>query len=328
MGRKRISDSHLPQRMYLRSGSYYFVDHLGKWHNLGRVYSKAMAEYVKFTDPDTPCRTISDLIDRYLKEVAPTKAESTYKGNLKQAKYLRAGLGHIHTDRLTTQLVYQYMDARGRTTPTSANRELSLLSHMYTKAIRWGAASYNPCLGVERFKEKPRDRYVTDAEFIAFRDFAGDLIAAYMDFKLLTGLRRKDILEMKLDQIKEDGIHCHISKGKKNQIFEWTPALIEAVENIKKLRRKIYGFYLFSPTQGINRGQKYTDDGFSSIWQRKMDKALKEGILSEKFTDHDIRAKSGSDTSLEHATKLLSHQSSKITQRHYRRQAEKVKPLK
>jgi len=90
MGRKRKTDRHLPERMYLKSGSYYFVDYLNKWHNLGRHYVKALAQYGQFTDPDKPCRTVSDLLDRYLVEVAPLKAENSYKANISGAKYIRA----------------------------------------------------------------------------------------------------------------------------------------------------------------------------------------------------------------------------------------------
>ena len=39
MGRKRIHDTHLPKRVYLRRGVYYFVDYLGKWHRLGTTMS-------------------------------------------------------------------------------------------------------------------------------------------------------------------------------------------------------------------------------------------------------------------------------------------------
>lgn len=45
-----------------------------------------------------------------------------------------------------------------------------------------------------------------------------------------------------------------------------------------------------------------------------MTKAIEHGVLKEKFNDHDIRAKSGSDTDLEHAAQLLSHENSKITE--------------
>ena len=48
--------------------------------------------------------------------------------------------------------------------------------------------------------------------------------------------------------------------------------------------------------------------GFSSIWQRKMKSALVEGVLKERFTDHDLRRKTASDLDdLEHAKKLLGH---------------------
>jgi len=80
MGRKRKTDNHLPKRMYLKSGSYYLVDYFNKWHNLGRVYVKAMAEYGRLTDPYKPCRTIGDLLDRYLLEVAPTKINYGIRG--------------------------------------------------------------------------------------------------------------------------------------------------------------------------------------------------------------------------------------------------------
>ena len=59
-----------------------------------------------------------------------------------------------------------------------------------------------------------------------------------------------------------------------------------------------------------------------------MCKALEKGVLSERFTDHDIRAKTGSDTDIDHAASLLAHLDAKTTQRHYRRKAEKVVPLK
>ncbi len=267
MGRRRKSHKHLPQRVYLRSGSYYFVDYLGKWHNLGRNYATAMAAYGQLASDSSSCQTVGDLIDRYMTEVAPTKAKRTHQDNLRQSKFLRAAFGSQDPRRITQQSVYAYMDARGKHSKVQANRERALLSHMYKKAIRWGIVSSNPCIGVERFQERPRDRYVEDWEYDAFRKFAGPLIAAYMNFKLLTGLRKGDILSIRLDQLKEDGIHVYVSKSRKSVIIEWTDALRQAVETIKRLRRQ--------PREGVSRfrthlfctrdGRPYTVDGFSSI---------------------------------------------------------------
>ncbi|ABO22866.1 tyrosine-type recombinase/integrase [Shewanella loihica] len=323
MGRRRKSDNHLPPKVYQRSGSYYFVDKDGKWIKLASSYPEAMVKYAEIVGDVGNLVTVSDLLDRYLREVAPLKAEASYKSNLAQSKFLRAGLGDIRVDELTPRHIYQYMDVRGKKGKTQTNREIAMLSHMLKYAIRWGLIDHNPCRSVMRFKETPRDRYIEDKEYKAFRDFAGPLIAAYMDFKLLTGLRKSDILKLRRDALKEDGIHVLINKTKRKIIISWSDHLRAAVQAIKDLPRPINSIYLFS----TRKGQPYTTDGFSSIWQRKMVKAMEKGILTERFTDHDVRAKTGSDAELEHATRLLAHLDAKVTQKHYRRKTAVVRPL-
>lgn len=327
MGRKRKTDKYLPERVYQRSGTYYFVDVDGKWNNLGKDYQSALIEYGHLTDTEKHCRTIGDLITRYLLEESPTKAADTHKTNLRQSKYLKAAFGLMRIEDLTPRAIYQYMDARGKTSKVRANRELAMLSHMYTKAVRWGFADLNPCLGIERFKEKPRKRYIKDHEYIAFRTFAGQPIAAYMDFKYVTGLRQKDVLNLRKSDIKDDGIHVLVSKTQEPLIIEWSPLLRAATQAALELQRTdkaIGSMYLFC----TRRGQPYTSDGFRAIWQRKMVKAIESGVLKERFRDHDLRGKTGSDTDLVHAQSLLAHLDSKTTERHYRLKTPVVKPLK
>ena len=325
MGRRRTKDQGLPKRVYLRSGTYWYVDYLGKWHKLGRSFREAMIVWSTIAHEDSPVRTMNDLIDRYMKEVAPKKAEATYQDNQKQAKLLKAAFGKLRPVTITARTVYQYMDIRGKKSQTRANRDVALLSHMFTKAIRWGVVDKNPCKGVERFKEKPRERYITDDEYFVFRAIAGDMLAVYMDFKLLSGLRQRDILKMRLDQLHDEGIHVQVSKTGKRIIIQWTEALTDAVEAIKQLRRRVGSLYLFA----TRAGQPYTSSGFASIWQRRMRKALKDGVLTERFTEHDLRAKTASDTNLTHAAELLAHGDTMVTDRHYRqRKPAVVTPLK
>ena len=59
-----------------------------------------------------------------------------------------------------------------------------------------------------------------------------------------------------------------------------------------------------------------------------MDKVLTKTIVTERFTEHDLRAKVASDTESEHARQLLGHANSEITERIYRRKAKTVKPCK
>ncbi len=327
MGRRRRKDKHLPERMYLRSGTYYFAEYgTNKWINLGRDYVKAMATYAVQTAEDGPCLTMSDLIKRYLHEIAPLKAERTYRDNVKQARYLRAFFGDMRLQDVTQPHIYKYRDERGKSSKVQANRELSLLSHMFKHAVMWGDLhhSANPCVSIQRFKEHARDRYIEDWEFDAFKDYAGPLIAAYMEFQYVTGFRQGDILAIRLEQLKDDGIHITIGKSGKKHIMDWSDGLHAAVSAIRQLERPVRGLYLFC----TRTGQPYTGDGFRSIWQRKMRSALETGILKERFCSHDIRAKAASDTDLQHAVELMTHQDGRITQKHYRRKPERVRPLR
>jgi len=59
------------------------------------------------------------------------------------------------------------------------------------------------------------------------------------------------------------------------------------------------------------------------MWQRFMDRVLSETKVTERFTEHDLRAKAGSDEgSLEKARALLQHADSRTTLRIYRRRPE------
>ncbi len=326
MGRPRKYNKQLPERMYPRSGTYYFVEYVtNKWINLGRDYVAAMTKYASLTADDATSFTVSDLIDRYLREVAPTKAPRTYRDNIKEARYLRRVFGDMFLTDVTKQHIYKYLDERGKRAPVRANREISLLAHMFKKAERWGDISHsqNPCVRIEKLKEKRRKRHVTDKEYLAYRKHAGPFIAAYLDVKYLTALRQGDLLSMSLSQLKDDGIHVTIGKTGKKVIFKWNPDLRAAVDVARRLPRPVKGMYLFCN----RRGQPYTGGGFRSIWQRRMKSALSSGVLKERFREHDIRAKSASDAKPDHACELLAHMDARTTETFYRRTPKVVHPM-
>ena len=70
--------------------------------------------------------------------------------------------------------------------------------------------------------------------------------------------------------------------------------------------------------------------GFNTIFYRAMSKVVKDekSGLTERFQFRDLRAKSASDDTAEAASKRLGHADSKITERVYRRKAERAKPLR
>ena len=82
------------------------------------------------------------------------------------------------------------------------------------------------------------------------------------------------------------------------------------------------------------RGEGYFDEetgatGWDSMWQRFMSRLLAETKITQRFTEHDLRGKVGSDAeSLERARQLLGHADRKITERVYRRKPELIRPLR
>jgi len=328
MGRKRQSGQDLPSRVYKKHGAYYFIDKDKKWHRLGKDFYEAMIKYAELNDQDIPCTTLSPIIDRYLKEIIPNKAPSTQRTNFEEVKLLRGVFGHMKPEEVEPQDIYKYMDARQA--PIRANRELALLSNIYSYAIRWGYAKDNPCKLVKRNKEKPRDRYVTDKEFWAVYDIAeySPVIQVAMMLTAITGLRSTDLRELKYSQCAEQGLVVTLSKTKnrtgKTIIFEWSDELKEIIDRSKKLhdtekkKAQITSMYILSN----RKGQPYTASGFKAMFRRTMLKAKEEGI--EWFQFRDIRAKAGSD---DEDGSLLGHSDTKTLNKHYRRKPQLATPL-
>ena len=127
-----------------------------------------------------------------------------------------------------------------------------------------------------------------------------------MDISYITAQRISDILNIHITDIKEDGLYIQQSKTKKKLVFEITDELAEVVQAARSLKRPVQGLYLFSN----RRGQKYTYDGFSTMWQRAVRKA---GIENVHF--HDIRAKATTDAKRmgRDAQLLAGHQTSSMT---------------
>lgn len=301
MGRRRLRDKHLPPRVYKSHGAYFLArapagNERARWQRLGETLHETLAEYARVVAPPTNVTTVSGLLDRYLIEVAPKKAPRTFQDNQAEASPLRAFFGSMKIADVRAADVYRYISIRGAAAATRARREKALLSHCYTKAIEWGLAERNPCAGMRLARPKARTRCPSWDEVKAFASVAGDFIARYMALKIATGMRQGDMLAMRLDQLKDDGVHARTRKDGKQMIYEWTPELSAIVDAIKALPRPIRGLTLFC----TRRGQPYTGEGFRSIWQRRMRKATKPNadgvtLIAERFTEHDLRALAGTE---------------------------------
>lgn len=99
-------------------------------------------------------------------------------------------------------MIEQFKESRIRAekAPATVNRELSVLSKIFTMAVRLEVAETNPCQHVERFAlDNERVRYLTEDEESRLFEAIGDneLLKSIVTVGLHTGMRRGEIFNLK-----------------------------------------------------------------------------------------------------------------------------------
>ena len=346
--KRRRDNLGLPKRWRHRYGTFYYRVPKGMeayWDGkrefvLGHTLTEAYTTWAKRLQSINPTvRKISELLDRYASEVVPENKPATRRNKVAHLAKLRAVFGHFGLLEIKPRHVYGYIDQRRQMGgKVAGQREIETLSHAYTKAVEWGLIDKHPFLGQVRIQGNgPRDRYVEDWEIAEVmrlpsrrKKGSAGMLQAYIAVKILTGLRRTDLLNLRIADCKDDGIHVRTSKTGKALVIERSDALDAAIARAKEARPVDLGPYLFCKRDG----SRYIDDegradSWDSMWQRFMQRVLAETSITERFTEHDLRAKAGSDSeSLELAQALLGHMDASTTKRVYRRRPERAKPVK
>ena len=211
------------------------------------------------------------------------------------------------------------------------NKIVNTLSHVFTLAVgKWyiDGCDSNPCSKVVRHDSKPRDRYVTDAEFSAVYDIAPFAVQSAMDLALLTGQRQGDILDLTWDRVHEG--HIEIRQGKTGKLLGIR--ITNAIEEVLLRARQRPPMMPRHFVVRTRHGEPYSHEGFRAMWQRVMNEALSIGVLKQRYSFHDIRAKCASDkvdkVGLTDASALLGHSSTGLTNRVYKRSITMVEPLR
>lgn len=266
---------------------------------------------------------LSDIFDRYLRDVLPTLAPRTQKDYARHIVILRQRFGHLEANALKPRDIGAFLDvAKGK---IQRNRQVAVLSAVYAKAVgRWYVAEKNPCRDVERNPSSRRTRYVTDEEYIAFYTIASQRIRIAMDLAFVMGQRQGDVLDLKWDQVTPEGIKIQQGKTGKKLMIGLSEVLNAILARAKLLSPTGSPYVLCART-----GTRYTAEGFRACWQRAMRKARRLGAVGERWTFHDLRAKCVSDSeTLESAFERAGHTTMAMTRGVYDRNFRKVSPLK
>jgi integrase len=164
---------------------------------------------------------LGELIDRYMREVTPTKASAETE-RLRLGKVMRAALAEVSLHDLSTVHISAYRDARTLSVkPGTIARELSLLHNVIDVARRdWGIPlAANVVAQVRRLPIKnARDRRLKAGELHALIEALGatrnKLVRPAIMLAIETALRRGELLNLTWKAIDQHQRTIHIPHTK------------------------------------------------------------------------------------------------------------------
>jgi integrase len=207
-----------------------------------------------------------EVAERYLETFAiPRKKRSSVLSDRRNLElHILPAIGDLRLTQIDRPCIMG-MHASLQKKPIAANRCLAIISRIFTIAAKWGLCDdENPCQGIDRYPEKPRERYLTDEELerlghalrISAQNYVGIDWANYslpqrlrrassedwrsiiaIKLLLLTGARMTEVLSLRWDSIdKKLGI-ARLSDSKTGLKYLYLPPqVISILDGIKDCR--------------------------------------------------------------------------------------------
>ncbi|MGJ8624238.1 MAG: tyrosine-type recombinase/integrase [Yoonia sp.] len=170
---------------------------------------------------------------------------------------------------------------------TQANRLLERIRSIFNKAIEWGWQGNNPAVGIKKFKEKSRDRFLQPDElprfFEALANEPNETARDFFMISLLTGARKSNTLAMRWRDINFSTATWRIEETKNGEAQTiHLPAQAIEILTARKLASESPWVFEGSGTSGHLADPK-------KAWKRILTEA---GI--EDLRIHDLRRTLGS----------------------------------
>lgn len=259
--------------------------------------------------------TLQELFDDFIKHrrskrgaylSEKTKRSYQYDFNLYLGKWAKRKLSQFKdTDfsKLHTEI--------GKEHPTTANRTIAMASSLFSYATeRKLFKSDNPAMGIKKFPETKRDRFLQTDELPAFfkalADEPNETMRDYFLISLLTGARRSNVLAMEWKYLNFDRAEWRIPTTKNGE--SQTVTLTQEAIEILKARQGNNSTWVFP---GVGKS------GHLEEPKKSWAKLLKRAGL-ENLRIHDLRRTLGSwqaktGASLAIVGKSLNHKSPNTT---------------
>ncbi len=170
---------------------------------------------------------------------------------------------------------------------TQANRLLERIRSIFNKAIEWGWQGQNPALGIKKFKEQSRDRFLQPDElprfFAALANEPNETARDFFMISLLTGARKSNTLAMRWRDINFAAATWRIEQTK-NGDAQTIHLPAQAMDILTARKLACEGPWVF---EGAGKSGHLADP--KKAWTRIITKAQIENLRI-----HDLRRTLGS----------------------------------
>jgi integrase len=263
--------------------------------------------------------TVSALCDRFFDDHVLERCKPTTQSEYRRAldRFIKPAIGNFKIVDVQRRDIAD-LHHKFRDIPYQANRTLGVLSKMFNLAEVWGLRpdGSNPCRHVPKYREKKRERYLSEGELLRLGQTLADVeedgsetvyVVAAIRLLILTGCRLGEIQKLEWEFIKGDTMALPDSKTGARRI----PLPQAAREVLSALPRLSGNPYVIV---GIVEGQHATD--MQRPWRRIRERA---GLSDVRI--HDLRHSYASSaisagTDLALLMRLLGHTQIQTTMRY------------
>lgn len=284
--------------------------------------------------PSTTIRVpeqLQEAINRWRSlELPKYQNDETRKSYAKQLVRIEGVFSAMAWADVTLPIMREYLDRRSA--KVQGNREMSLFSIIWSKAVIWGMTRLPwPAAGIKNWKnpEVAREFLVTDALFAAVYAEADQMLRDCMDIATATGMRLTDVRTVRLPA--GDVLRLKASKTGKEADFDLSVSSV--LPEIVSRRRILIAAHqmLLSTTDGFpvtsSKLRTAWDNARRSAALNSANKTIKKDLQAMYLRDMRKRA-SDLATDMDQASKLLQHSSSAVTQKHYRTSVTQLSPVR
>jgi integrase len=298
-----------------QTGTFHRRTDAKKW---AQATEAAMREGRHFKTVEAKKHTLTDVVERYRREVLPTKSRSAQVNQGKQLTWWRERIGGVSLADVTPAVLVEHRGALAQDhAPATVVRYMAALSHAFTVAVKeWGWLDDSPMRRVTKPKEsRGRVRFLSDEEreqlLDACRSSDNPYLYPVVVLALSTGARKMEILTLHWRDVDfpRQVITLHTTKNGERRALPLTGHAWELMQQHATVRR------IDSPFVFPSRNGRQAFD-IRRAWE-----AARQQANIPDFRFHDLRHSTASylamnGASLAEIAEILGHKTLAMVKRY------------